>query len=184
MKKWLFVVICMGFSVGAAATQFDSQLALYNAGEEPTVDEMAGWHAGRCFYSQYGDPDTPYAGILFGLDHTSGKPAGDFKVMMGPPRDYALPADEFDAPTEDILNQLQDLVVDPYFDQLTKGEFKDGYYHSILNGFDRDYRVRVHVDKSNPDQPIRTLMTVGYVLSTGDIRFVCYHDKLLKNEHE
>jgi hypothetical protein len=107
------------------------------------------------------------------MTHVTGAPAGELHVMISPPRDYALPADQFDHPTPEALQQMQDVIVDPYYGYLTNAEAKDGYMHSSLAN--ADYRFRVYTDAANPTQPL--LVSEGVALSSGVVRLACYHEK-------
>jgi hypothetical protein len=158
---------------------FEQTQTKFDQGRAPNAQELLGWKVGRCYYSQYGDPDVAYAGIAFGVDHVTGHAPGDLKILIGPPRDYATPADQFDNPSEDIKSQLQDMIVDPYYDQLTTAEVKNGYMHSTLASNDRDYRARIFVDQSDAKHPVEILVSEGIVISTGAVRMACFHDKLI-----
>lgn len=183
MQIWASIFFYM-FLTSAAYGQsnmFEKTKAQFDQGRLPTANEVTGWIVGRCFYSSYNDPDVPYAGILFGMTSTTGNPAGDLKVMISPPRSYALPADQFDNPDANLLQQLQDIVVDPYYDLLTIATSSDGYLHSELTGYNSDYRVRIFHDTSDPKNPRDLIVSIGVALPSELVRLACYHDKKIND---
>lgn len=172
----LFSALCLLNAVPATAN-FEEIQARFSQGRTPTAEEATGWFVGRCFYSSYGDPEVPYSGILFGVTNASNQAPGDLKIMVGPPRDYALPAEQFDDPTDVVLSQLQDLIVDPYYDRLGKAEVSDGSLHSPLPSNDRDYQLRALEGNSGGKNQLVSLVVVP---SSNSVRAACIHEKKIK----
>lgn len=185
LKILLVSIIIIGSSLAYSGTEsqlfaenvsyFDQLSEYFAKADVPTLDELSGWHSGRCYQNL--KPNQPRAALAVLVEENGGNDDGPLfpNVKYIYPFDYTTPS-QFDSYTSDVEALVQSTLNSGI--EITPAEVVDGSYISKYEFGNLVYRVRKGKDYLFM---IHTVIKDLYPFKAGDIFAACY---LFKKIHD